>query len=105
MGPAELAETVSEAREPRTKRVAAPPPRLPLFDRGLPAVSKPPAVPARALARASSLEELDGDAAESLPEADVELELHARLISMKHMGQLDQDRSVLGDFGATVVSG
>jgi len=57
------------------------------------------------LARASSVEELDADAAEGLPEAHVKLELHARLISMKHMGQLDRDRSVRGDFGTAVMSG
>jgi len=51
------------------------------------------------------VEELDADAAEGLPEAHVKLELHARLISMKHMGQLDRDRSVRGDFGAAVMSG
>jgi hypothetical protein len=51
-----------------------------------------------------SVEEIDADAAEGLPEADVKLELQARLISMEKMGQLDQDRSVLGDFGAAVVS-
>jgi hypothetical protein len=51
------------------------------------------------------MEAIDADAAEGLPEADVKLELHARLISMKGMGQLNRDRSVLGDFGAAVTSG
>jgi hypothetical protein len=52
----------------------------------------------------SSVDESDADAAESLPEADVKLELHTCLNSMKVMRQLDPDRSILGDFGATVLS-
>ena len=50
------------------------------------------------------VEKIDADAVDGLPEADVKLELHARLISMKRMWQLDHDGSVHGDFGAAVVS-
>jgi hypothetical protein len=53
----------------------------------------------------SSVEEIDADSTEGLPQTDVKLELQACLILMKDMGQLDYDRSVLGDFGAAVASG
>jgi len=46
----------------------------------------------------------DADAAEGLPETDVELELHARLLLMKDVGQLDHDGSVPRHFGSAFVS-
>jgi len=46
----------------------------------------------------------DADAAEGLPETDVELELHARLLLMKDVGQLDHDGPVLRHLGSAFVS-
>jgi hypothetical protein len=73
-------------------------------DRGRAAVSKPPRYSACPVG-ASSLKASNADAAEGLPKAEVELELQARLLLMKEMGQFHDDRTVLGGDGAAVVSG
>ena len=51
------------------------------------------------------VEEIDTDAVQGLPDPDVELDLQARLLLMKGMGQFDHDRSVLGRFGSAFLSG
>jgi hypothetical protein len=46
----------------------------------------------------------DTDAAEGLPETDVETEFHSRLLLMKRMGQFDDDGPILDHFGLAFVA-